>query len=64
MRERTISIKLTDEDLNRGNFAASQISDLDFEKVANAIEIGLKIQLQDQVSRATSNFWWLPRKGV
>ncbi len=61
MRERTITIKVTDEDLRQAGFETSQISDSDFQKVVNSIGIGLKIAVSNEANKAKRNHWWLSR---
>lgn len=61
MRERTITIKVTDDDLKQANFDISKLSELDFHKVVNSIEIGLKISVAQQAIKANGDHWWLPR---
>lgn len=61
MREKIITIKVTDEDLQKAGFATSELSDLDFEKVTDSIGIRLKIAVPNCAIEANNDFWWLPR---
>lgn len=61
MRERKITLVVTDEDLQKAGFDIYKLSELDFHKVVNSIEIGLKISISEQAIKANADHWWLPR---